>query len=112
MAGGLVGPGPVLWMLWMTSHGQALQNRGGLPQVVGGKAELMHPPEAAAVMTSTTRKTQGAFHTPRNPTSMTSGLETVLTLTRNLATTVPGTLGMIALGPGIPNMMGGFWKRP
>lgn len=113
VAGGLGGPGPALWMLWMTSLGQALLNPGGgLLQVVGGEAELMDPPEAAAVMTSMTKKTQGAFHTPRNPTSMTSGLETALMLTLGPATPAPGMLGAMAPGRGTPSMMGGFWKRP
>lgn len=71
VAGGPGVPGLTLWMLWMTSRGQALLNRAGLPQIVGREVELMHTPEAAAVMTSTTKRTQGAFHTPRNPTSMT-----------------------------------------
>lgn len=113
VAGGLGGPGPALWMLWMTSLGQALlKPGGGLPQAVGGEAALMHTPGAAAVMTSMTKKTQGAFHTPRNPASMTSGLETAVTPTLGPATPAPGMLGVIAPGPGTPNMMGGFWKRP
>lgn len=112
VAGGPGGPGPTLWMPWMTSHGLALLNLGGPAQVVGGEVDLMHPLEAAAVMTSMIKTTQGAFHTPRIPTTMNSGLETALMLTLGPATTVPGTLGMMAPGPGTPNMMGSFWKRP
>lgn len=112
VAGGPGGPGPALWMLWMTSRDLPLLNPEGLPQVVGGEAELMHLPEAAAVMTSMIKTTQGAFHTPRIPTTMMSGLETALMLTLGPAITVPGTLGMMALGPGNLNMMGSFWKRP
>lgn len=112
VAGGLDGPGPALWMPWMTSRGLALLNRGGPPQVVGEEVKLTHPPEAAAVMTSTIKMIQGAFHTPRIPTTMTSGLETALMLTLGPATTAPGTLGTMVPGPGTPNMMGSFWKRP
>lgn len=113
MAGGLGGPGPALWMLWMTSRGQALLNRGGgLPQVVEGEIELMYPPEAAAVMTSMTKTTQGVYHIPRIPTMTTPDLETALMLILGFTTAIPGTLRTMAPGPGTPNMMGGFWKRP
>lgn len=113
VAGGPGVPGLALWMLWMTSRGQALLNQGGgLPQIVGREAELMHTPEAAAVMTSTTKRTQGAFHTPRNPTSMTSGLETALVLTLGTAPTALAMLGTRGPGTRTPNMMVGFWKRP
>lgn len=111
VGGGQGVPGLVLWMLWMTSRGQALLNQGGgLHQIVGRKAEVMHTPEAAAVTTSTTKKTQGAFHALRNPTSMTSGLETALVLTRGTAPTALGMLG--TSGPRTPNTTAGFWKRP
>lgn len=103
------GPGPALWMLWMTSPGRALQSRGGgLPRVVGGEDGPMHPPEAAAVMTSMTQTTQGTFHTLEIPTTVIPGLGTVLMLTPDHATTDPGTLERMAPGLGTPNMMGGY----
>lgn len=109
MAGGLGGPVLDLWMLWMTSPGQALLNLGGgLPQVGGGEAKPMDVPEAEAGMTSMTRMTQGNFHIPEIPATMTSGLETALMLTQGPATTAPGTLGKTAPGLGTPNMMGGY----
>lgn len=113
VAGGLGGPEPALWMLWMTSPGPTRLNQGGgLPQVVGGEAGPMHLPEAAAVMTSMTKTTQGTFHSPGIPTTMTSGLETALRLTLGPVTTAPEILGMMVPGPGTPNTMGGYWKRP
>lgn len=94
----------------MTSPGRAPLNQGGLPQVVGGEAGPVHPPEAAAVMTSTTKTktTQGTSHTPGIPTMMTSGLEAALMLTLGPATTPPGTLQVMAPGLGTPNMMGSY----
>lgn len=104
---------PDLWMLWMTSPGRALLNLGGgLPQVGGGEVKPIDHPEAEAEMTSMIKMTQGNFHTPGIPTTMTSDLETALMLTLGPATTAPGTLGRMAPGLGTPNMMGGYWKRP
>lgn len=99
-------PEPALWMLWMTSHGQTLQNQeGGLLQVAG-EDEPVHPLEAAAAMTSTTQMTRGTSHTLEGPTMMTSGAGTALPLTLDPAIG-PGTPETMAPGPGIPNMMGG-----
>lgn len=113
VAGGPGGPVPDLWMLWMTSPGRALLNPGGgLPQVGGGEVKPMDHREAEAEMTSMIKMTQGNFHTPGIPTTMTSDLENALMLTPGPATTAPGTLGRMALGLGTPNMMGGYWKRP
>lgn len=86
--------------------GLALPNReGGLLQVVEG--EDGHPLEAAAVMISTTWMTRGTLHTLEILTMMTSGVGTALLLTLDPAIG-PGTLGMMAPKPGIPNMMGGY----
>lgn len=112
VAGGPRGPGPDLWMRWMTSPGRALLNQGGgLPQVGGGEVKPTVVPEAEAEMTSTIKMAQGSFHTPGIPTTTTSGLETALMLTLGPATTAPGTLGRMAPGLGTPSMMGGYWKR-